>query len=289
MDWIDYREKLGIGFNDPEKFSYFITKIFNYLNLFASSSSLAVLSTSEYCDFCNVIGSKLNIDILNNYDSTKRYEECIQVLRKNSKDLKSFLTYYVAFTNANKKNKQNYEEGWQRRDYANLASNMLRESHIPFDLVEMDDEYFIFPKGATELDDALVSEPLEWLKNYPNARKEWIDALKNYSDLTDGNASNVADQFRKSLERFFQEFFNSSKSLENLKPEYGAYMKANGVPSEISKNFETLLQSYTNFMNNYAKHHNKTSKNVLEYIMYQTGNIIRLLITLRQNGKGEKQ
>ena len=108
MDWIDYREKLGIGFNDPEKFSYFITKIFNYLNLFASSSSLAVLSTSEYCDFCNVIGSKLNIDILNNYDSTKRYEECIQVLRKNSKDLKSFLTYYVAFTNANKKNKQNY-------------------------------------------------------------------------------------------------------------------------------------------------------------------------------------
>ena len=35
-------------------------------------------------------------------------------------------------------------------------------------------------------------------------------------------------------------------------------------------------------MNNYAKHHNKTSRNVLEYIMYQTGNIIRLLITLKQ-------
>ena len=35
-------------------------------------------------------------------------------------------------------------------------------------------------------------------------------------------------------------------------------------------------------MNNYAKHHDKTSINVLEYIMYQTGNIIRLLITLKK-------
>ena len=35
-------------------------------------------------------------------------------------------------------------------------------------------------------------------------------------------------------------------------------------------------------MNGYAKHHDKTELNVLEYLMYQTGNIIRLLITLKQ-------
>ena len=66
-------------------------------------------------------------------------------------------------------------------------------------------------------------------------------------------------------------------------------MKTNGVPSEISNNLETLMQGYTNFMNNYAKHHNQTGKNVLEYILYQTGNIMRLLITLKQNEKGEKE
>jgi len=38
----------------------------------------------------------------------------------------------------------------------------------------------------------------------------------------------------------------------------------------------------TNFMNGYAKHHDKASKKVLEYIMYQTGNIIRLLVTLKE-------
>lgn len=58
-------------------------------------------------------------------------------------------------------------------------------------------------------------------------------------------------------------------------------MKKKGVPVELSNNFETLLQSYTNFINEYAKHQDKTSKDILEYIMYQTGNLIRLIITLK--------
>ena len=34
-------------------------------------------------------------------------------------------------------------------------------------------------------------------------------------------------------------------------------------------------------MNDYAKHRDATSDTLLEYLMYQTGNIIRLLITLK--------
>ena len=74
----------------------------------------------------------------------------------------------------------------------------------------------------------------------------------------------------------------SEKSLENMISDYGSYLKNKGIPKEISNNFEKLLNQYTDFMNNYAKHHDKTSVNVLEYIMYQTGNIIRLLITLKK-------
>ena len=166
-----------------------------------------------------------------------------------------------------------------------LLKKYLESLNIPYELIKDKDGYFIFPKGAKELDNALVSAPLEWLRDYPNSRKEWISALKDYANLTDDKASDVADKFRKALERFLQEFFGKTKSLENLKSEYGAYLKARGVPSEISNNFETLQKSYTDFMNNYAKHHNKTTRNVLEYIMYQTGNIIRLLITLKQEDK----
>lgn len=156
------------------------------------------------------------------------------------------------------------------------------ESHIPCEVYEENGSYFVFPKGAEELDDALISEPLMWLQEYSNAHKAFVKALKAYSKTTEEDASDVADLFRKALEAFFQEFFNSSKALENMKSEYGSYMKAKGFPSEISNNLETLLQSYTSFINGYAKHHDKTSKYMLEYVMYQTGNIIRLLITLER-------
>lgn len=32
MDWLDYREKLGIGFCDTEKVSLFMVKAFNLLD-----------------------------------------------------------------------------------------------------------------------------------------------------------------------------------------------------------------------------------------------------------------
>ena len=109
--------------------------------------------------------------------------------------------------------------------------------------------------------------------------------LKDYTSVTESNASEVADGFRKALETFFQEFFNSDKSLENLKSEYGSFLKSHSVPAEIANDLNKLLDSFTNYNNNYAKHHDKSSVNVLEYLLYQTGNIIRLLITLKNGEK----
>ena len=117
---------------------------------------------------------------------------------------------------------------------------------------------------------------------YPKAHSAFVKALREYADATTENASDIADKFRKALETFFQEFFKNDKALESNKSIYGNYLSEARVPKEIASNFETLLQIYCNFMNGYAKHHDKTELNVLEYLMYQTGNIIRLLITLKQ-------
>ena len=160
----------------------------------------------------------------------------------------------------------------------------LDQLKIAYSIVTDEDGIFIFPKGVPEFDDALVSAPLDWLKDYPNAEKAWSKALRAYSEAIPDDASDVADLFRKALETFFQEFFKTGdgRTLENSKTEYGKYLKANGIPAEVSNNLETLLQAYTNYMSNYAKHTNRAKINVLEYLMYQTGNIIRLVITLQQ-------
>ena len=71
----------------------------------------------------------------------------------------------------------------------------------------------IRPKGAKELDTTLVSEPLDWLKDYPKTRKTFCIALKQYTDGV--YIRDVADNFRKALEEFFQEFLGNTKNLAN--------------------------------------------------------------------------
>lgn len=274
MDWLDYREKLGIGFCDEEKIKLFFKRISNTLEMLINDTSISI---REYFRFCDETGSSIDKSLCTDYCGRERFRDCVGVISNHKTTLNEYLAYYVCFINCLEKTSSDESD---KQFLTNVLIDCLISTHIPYDILTDNDGIFVFPKGAKELDNALVSEPLEWLKQYPQTRKEWIDALKDYSNLNSNNASDVADKFRKALERFFQEFFSTTKTLENLKSEYGNYMKSKGVPPEISNNLETLQQCYTNFMNNYAKHHDKTSENLLEYIMYQTGNIIRLIITL---------
>lgn len=284
MDWIDYREKLGVGFCDKEKEKIFYTRISNVLSGLVAEGTVGV-SANEYFEFCNETGSSMDHALMAEYRGNDRFHDCVRIIREHEKYFPSYLSFIVWFINC--VDDDNPFRRWNKVDYKKLLLRCLADTHIPYDLLEEDNRIFVFPKGAEELDTALVSQPLSWLSAYPGSHAAFVKALKQYSEVTAETASDVADLFRKALETFFQEFFSSEKTLENCKGLYGGYLKSQNVPAEISANLETLLQAYTNFMNGHAKHHNKTSLNVLEYIMYQTGNIIRLLVTLKH--EEEKQ
>ena len=289
MDFLDYREKLGIGFCDKEKFTYFLNRLFSkFEEPIKVPTSVRLLPPKDYRDFCDLVGAKIDYQILDTYPShdRERFQQCLEILKQHSAEYLDFLSYAVAFVNSVGA-RPKMTSTFNRKHYADILTDSLNIAHIQYELVMDNDEYFIFPRGIPEFDDALVSQPLEWLTGYPSARIAWVKGLKEYASATNENASDVADKFRKALEAFFQEFFTGNKSLENFKSDYGSYLKSQGIPKEISGNFETLLQSYTQFMNNYAKHRDATSDKVLEYIMYQTGNIIRLLITLRQEEQAD--
>lgn len=271
MNYLDYREKLGIGFNSKYQEDYFFARMSNFFNL-VEEDYLKVGALTAY-QYFNTIGESAS----NAWAGCEL--TCILMNIKESMNIKVFVCRYMVFMNLlNETNNGAFDKQY----FLNALYNNLRASKIGFEIVEDDDGLFLFPKGAEEMDTALVSAPLQWLTAYPQTHVAFVKALKDYSEATSDSASDIADKFRKALETFFQEFFACDKSLENCKGLYGGYLKSQNVPSEISANFETLLQSYTNFINGYAKHHDKTGLNVLEYIMYQTGNIIRLLITLKQ-------
>lgn len=274
MNWLDYREALKIGFCDEEKVRYFISKVINALKHIRDEATY-YFGKEGYNNFCNTIG----MVAIPPKSYFTEYDMAVEVLSKHTKSLEEFLAYFIAFANSFS---ENIFDRYNRVDLHNIVKKMLQESKIPYEIITDSDGVFIFPKGAEELDAALVSQPLSWLSAYPKANTAYVKALKEYSEATPDNASDIADKFRKTLETFLREFFGNSAPLEKNKVEYGRYLKSRGVPAEITGNMETLLQAYANFMNAYAKHQDATSLNVLEYLMYQTGNIIRLLITLKQ-------
>lgn len=270
MNYLDYREKLGIGFNSKSQEDYFFVRMSNFFNL-VEEDFLKVGALTAY-QYFNTIGE---------YASNAQAGcelTCILMNIRKSMNIKVFICRYMTFMNLlSEENKGKFDKQY----FLNALYNNLSASKIGFEIVEDDDGLFLFPKGAEEMDAALISAPLQWLTAYPKAHAAFVKSLKEYSEATPENASDIADKFRKTLETFFQEFFGCDKSLENCKSLYGKYLKEKNVPPEIAGNLETLLQAYTNFMNGYAKHHDKTGLNVLEYIMYQTGNIIRLLLTIK--------
>ena len=249
MNWIDYREKLGIGFNDAKKLDAFrnnISALFDGLKDYLASQRLGV--APSFRPYFIMVGET---PYYSRYDDVDSVSYSIRT----ESDLFSMISKCVALVNAlNHSHETVYADAMK-----DAVLSYLDHLKIAYSIIADDDGIFIFPKGVPEFDDALVSAPLDWLKNYPKAETAWSKALRNYSVVTEDTASDVADLLRKALEAFFQEALGGSKSLENYKSEYGTFLKAHNVPAEIANNFITLLDAFTNYNNSFAKHHDKAS------------------------------
>jgi len=269
MKLADYRERLGLGFDDKSKFEALKNRFSN----FASNLGGGKYSRNDCCEYFIAIGKPWDRSYDSSYQVSNSFQEC--------SSLKEVVLNAVALYNSYKAEQWgDNNRKYFKTEILTFLKISLEDLNIPFELIVEEENIFVFPKGEADLDENLISAPLSWLKDYPEAEKAWIMALRDYSENKD-NPSQVADNFRKALETFFQEFFGLCKSLENMLPDYCDFLKKHGVPAEISDDFRKLLEAYSHFNNNYAKHHNGTTSNVLEYIMYATGNILRLLITLK--------
>lgn len=220
MKYIDYREKLGIGFNDKEKAGMLADRILLFFDLLPK-----------------LIGT-YNIDYL-------------------FEDISS--EYFLTIND--------------------FLPETLDNINIQYEILSDSDGSFIFPKGAEELDLALVSEPLEWLNNYPQTKKTYIIALKQYSDSI--YIRDVADNLRKTIEAFFQEFLGNTKNLSNNINEVFKFLGTHNAEPELAGSIKDLLLKYDTLNNKIAKHNDKVDARYLEFLLYQTGIFIRMLITVK--------
>jgi len=137
----------------------------------------------------------------------------------------------------------------------------------------------IIPAGAKELDDALVNDVLKWLIDYPKARKSLVSALNKYDAK---NIKECLNNIYKSLEDFLREFFKNNKNLENQKQLIRDFLKEKrGVP-EMQNLIIKMYDYYALGMNEIARHGDKAIYEDIEYMLYQTGALIRILIQLKR-------
>ena len=276
MDWIDYREKLGIGFDDEEKTKLFYNRMSNLFDVLISDTD-AFVTVVEYHDFCMGTGTRLNLNILEHYQDYERFKACVHIIQKHETVFTDYLAYFVWFINSLSDDK---ERTWNRQAFKKMLLYHLKEAHIQFELLEDDNKVFVFPKGAVELDNALVSEPLEWLRDYPLAHKTFVIALKQYSDGI--YIRDVADNLRKALEAFLQEFLGNEKNLETNKNEICRYLGEQGVDPGITGLFQPLINAYKNINDKIAKHNDAVDAKLLEFLLYQTGVLIRMVLSVKQ-------
>lgn len=276
MDWIDYREKLGIGFDDKEKSRLFYSRMSNALDVLISSCD-AFVTITEYNNFCMDTGTRLNPNVLENYQECERFRDCVRIIRDHETVFNVYLAYFVWFINSLSDAKG---RNWNRQSFKRMLLHNLKEAHIQFDLLEDGNKFFVFPKGASELDNALVSEPLEWLRDYPLAHKTFVIALKQYSDGI--YIRDVADNLRKALEAFLQEFLGNEKNLETNKNEICRYLGEQGVDPGITGLFQPLINAYKNINDKIAKHNDAVDAKLLEFLLYQTGVLIRMVLSVKQ-------
>ena len=89
MEWLDYREKLGLGFNDKEKEKYFYAIISNELRTIFESGE-CVISADEYFKFGNMTGTIVKLNGMLNY-YIDEFSEIADILLNRVKSLNEFL------------------------------------------------------------------------------------------------------------------------------------------------------------------------------------------------------
>lgn len=265
MQYVDYRKMLGVGFDAEKNFTMLQAKIINVFDKIANNYQTkgAFLGEKNVFYYCQEVGE---FSFYHDYRDIRN-----SLLNENG--IRGLICKAVVL--ANIIYTQNSEQF-----FIDYIKRFLDELNISYQTMTDNDGIFIFPKGAEELDAKLISEPLQWLAEYSKTKCIFIDTLKQYEERK--NPRDIADNLRKTLETFLQEFFKNEKILCNNISEIGKFLDIKCVNKELKALFTSLISQYDNANNAVAKHHDRINSNMLEFVLYQTGTFIRTLIQLNQ-------
>ena len=112
------------------------------------------------------------------------------------------------------------------------------------------------------------------LEETPNPKKLYNDAI-TYLYGIDNRAA--LDNLRLCIEQLMKDALGNSKPLEKQKDEFGKYLKAKGLSSEIRTQALYTLDSFIRYQNNNVKHNFKDEYAERDFVFSMGESLIKVL------------
>lgn len=237
--------------------------------------------TSYINDYCLEISAQMGIPTkANNFDNFANKELYNYIKKLDLNDLQNFMTFmfFLQLT-------LNYDfSGYiSNKTLAKRFAEAMKLCNIKSKILDDNGSYDIYPSNIEFLDKPLVTEVLNWLNDFPDAKKNFSKALK--TERIDANYRNIIDDLRISLELFLKQILKNNKSLEKQNSYIGEYLKNNNVSIEISNIYIKLMDYYTKYNNHHAKHDDSVIEIEIDYLIYLTSSFIRFIMLVEEQKK----
>ncbi|MBD2439102.1 hypothetical protein [Nostoc sp. FACHB-110] len=157
--------------------------------------------------------------------------------------------------------------------------------NVSFQIAKKGRQVIIYPYGDPFLDKGIIDCVLAGLEDYPKVAKHFETALRIYQSGETSQYRNLLDNLRFALEQLLKSILKSDKSLENQKNVILPWLNAKGLHKEVVNLYEKLLSTYLNYQNGAVKHNEAFSLDEVEFMIYLTGNFMRLILHLERQEK----
>jgi hypothetical protein len=131
-----------------------------------------------------------------------------------------------------------------------------------------------YRSGGKLLDEKLVEDPLDWIKDFPDERKDFALALKNFYANDPDKLKNVPGDCYNVVEGLARTLLSNTKVLRGNKEEL---LKALG----LSKSWGSMLSNYIDYADEFrhaSENRGDIDRVEVEAFVYLTGLLARLII-----------
>jgi hypothetical protein len=149
-----------------------------------------------------------------------------------------------------------------------------------FSVYKRGKQFIVYPSGDQFLDRGIIDCTLSELENYPEVAKSFERALNIYLRGETSQYRNLLDELRFALEQLLKKVLKNQTPLEKQKKELKTWFKSKGLHPQVVNLYEGLLNPYHQYQNDAVKHNEAFSLNEVEFMIYLTGNLMRLILKL---------